>query len=160
MSSICGVMDRIFGDESFEFLTWETSTGAGVKVAISDTGIDESHPDLVSRVSEGVYFTGTDSSFDDNGHGAHVSGTVAPSASLYSAKVLSSTGAVCVGASVSIEIYFNDGSSPYFTGTSTADTSQSPSSPLSMRRRELIRYGRECHSSRLRLRRCISGQLL
>jgi len=117
-------MDRIFGDESFEFLTWETSTGAGVKVAISDTGIDESHPDLVGRVSEGVYFTGTDSSFDDNGHGAHVSGTVAPSASLYSAKVLSSTGAVCVGASVSTEIYFNDCSSPYFTGTITTDTSR------------------------------------
>ncbi len=98
-------MDRIFGDESFIFPTWVTSTGDGVKVAILDTGIDTSHPDLAGRVSQGVDFTETGSSFDDNGHGTHVSGTVAaiysnnsgvygvaPSASLYAVKVLDSTG--------------------------------------------------------------------
>ena len=38
-------MDRIFGDESFEFPTWVTSTGVGVNVAILDTGIDpQDHP--------------------------------------------------------------------------------------------------------------------
>ncbi len=70
-----------------------------------DTGIDTSHPDLAGRVSQGVDFTETGSSFDDNGHGTHVSGTVAaiysnnsgvygvaPSASLYAVKVLDSTG--------------------------------------------------------------------
>ncbi|AFK06865.1 subtilisin-like serine protease [Mesotoga prima MesG1.Ag.4.2] len=98
-------MNRIFGEESFEFPTWETSTGAGVKVAILDTGIDPSHPDLAGRVSEGVDFTGIGSSFDDNGHGTHVSGTVAaiysnndgvygvaPDATLVPVKVLSASG--------------------------------------------------------------------
>ncbi|WP_367362673.1 S8 family peptidase [Mesotoga sp.] len=98
-------MDRIFGDESFIFPTWVTSTGVGVKVAILDTGIDPSHPDLAGRVAQGIDFTGIGSSFDDNGHGTHVSGTVAaiysnnsgvygvaPSASLYAVKVLDSTG--------------------------------------------------------------------
>ena len=98
-------MDRIFGDESFEFPTWVTSTGVGVNVAILDTGIDPSHPDLEGKVAGGDDFTGTDSYSDDNGHGTHVSGTVAaiysnntgvygvaPSASLYAVKVLDSTG--------------------------------------------------------------------
>jgi len=98
-------MDRIFGDESFIFPTWATSTGAGVKVAILDTGIDPSHPDLAGRVSEGVDFTGIGSSLDDNGHGTHVSGTVAaifsnndgvygvaPDATLVPVKVLSASG--------------------------------------------------------------------
>jgi subtilisin family serine protease len=98
-------MDRVFGDESFMFPTWDISTGEGVKVAILDTGIDESHSDLSSRVAGGEDFTGTGSYSDDNGHGTHVSGTVAaiysnnigvygvaPSASLYAVKVLSSSG--------------------------------------------------------------------
>ncbi|HQC15789.1 S8 family peptidase [Mesotoga prima] len=98
-------MDRIFGDESFEFPTWLTSTGDGVNVAILDTGIDGTHPDLEGKVAGGDDFTGTDSYSDDNGHGTHVSGTVAaiysnnsgvygvaPSASLYAVKVLDSTG--------------------------------------------------------------------
>jgi len=98
-------MDRVFGDESFVFPTWDISTGEGVKVAILDTGIDESHPDLAGRVAGGEDFTGIGSYSDDNGHGTHVSGTVAaiysnnigaygvaPSASLYAVKVLSSSG--------------------------------------------------------------------
>lgn len=98
-------MDRVFGDESFVFSTWDISTGEGVKVAILDTGIDESHPDLAGRVAGGEDFTGIGSYSDDNGHGTHVSGTVAaiysnnigaygvaPSASLYAVKVLSSSG--------------------------------------------------------------------
>lgn len=98
-------MDRVFGDESFVFSTWDISTGEGVKVAILDTGIDESHPDLAGRVAGGEDFTGIGPYSDDNGHGTHVSGTVAaiysnnigaygvaPSASLYAVKVLSSSG--------------------------------------------------------------------
>lgn len=89
-------------------LAWSSSTGAGVNVAIIDTGISKTHPDLT--IAGGVNYvvkkgsidpTGYD---DDNGHGSHVAGIVAaadndigvigvaPSASLYAVKVLNSRG--------------------------------------------------------------------
>lgn len=80
-------------------------TGAGVKVAIIDTGIDLTHPDLAPNIAGGVTFVyGTTSPNDDNGHGTHVSGTVAavndgggvvgvaPGAKLYAVKVLDKNG--------------------------------------------------------------------
>lgn len=58
--------------------SWPTTTGIGRKVAIVDTGIYYSHPDLAGNVNVGPsYIRGTKSSNDDNGHGTHVSGTVA-----------------------------------------------------------------------------------
>lgn len=79
-------------------------TGAGVKVAVLDTGIDLDHPDL--NVAGDVNFVtpGTRGD-DDNGHGTLVAGIisaldngvgasgVAPEASLYSVKVLNQNGA-------------------------------------------------------------------
>ena len=77
--------------------------GTGIKVAVLDTGIDTSHPDL--RVVGGATFvSGTSSYNDDNGHGTHCAGIiaaldnnigvvgVAPEASLYAVKVLDKTG--------------------------------------------------------------------
>ncbi|MBO3833295.1 MAG: S8 family serine peptidase [Candidatus Brockarchaeota archaeon] len=82
---------------------WSEHTGAGVKVAVLDTGIDLTHPDL--KVAGGATFvTGTKSYNDDNGHGTHVAGIiaaldneigvvgVAPGASLYAVKVLNKQG--------------------------------------------------------------------
>jgi subtilisin family serine protease len=82
---------------------WRYSTGTGVRVAVVDTGIDPSHPDL--RVYGGVsYVPGVASWRDDHGHGTHVAGTiaalwnrrgivgVAPYARLYAVKVLNSGG--------------------------------------------------------------------
>ncbi|MCL4297423.1 MAG: S8 family peptidase [Anaerolineae bacterium] len=79
--------------------------GQGIKVAVVDTGIDDSHPDFAERIVAMKSFV-SDSARDDNGHGTHVAGTVAgngaksggkyvgvaPEASLYIAKVLRANG--------------------------------------------------------------------
>jgi alpha-tubulin suppressor-like RCC1 family protein len=76
--------------------------GAGVRIAVIDSGIDGSHPDL--RVTGGRNFRGDSSALvDDNGHGTMVAGAiaaldngigtvgVAPDAELVSLKVCSGT---------------------------------------------------------------------
>jgi subtilisin len=81
------------------------SNGAGVTVAVIDTGIDLSHPDLSANiVADKSCITGKRTGNDDNGHGTHVAGTiaarnngigvlgVAPSAKLVAVKVLNSQG--------------------------------------------------------------------
>ena len=81
------------------------NTGAGVKIAIIDTGIDYTHPDLAPVYKGGYNFVkNTTDPKDDNGHGTHVAGIiaaaqnnygivgVAPGASIYSLKVLDASG--------------------------------------------------------------------
>ncbi|WP_396232286.1 S8 family peptidase [Fredinandcohnia sp. QZ13] len=62
----------------------ESSQGEGIVIAVIDTGIDTSHPDLKDRIIAGRNFTTdyqgkTDIFEDNNGHGTHVSGTIAAS---------------------------------------------------------------------------------
>lgn len=79
--------------------------GAGIRVAVMDTGVDYTHPDLWANYRGGYDFVNNDSDpRDDQGHGTHVSGTiaalidgagvvgVAPEVDLYAVKVLSSSG--------------------------------------------------------------------
>jgi subtilisin len=80
-------------------------TGVGVKVAVIDTGIDFTHPDLAAIYKGGVNFvTPANPPMDDNSHGTHCAGTLAaildgqgifgmaPGVDLYAVKVLSASG--------------------------------------------------------------------
>jgi subtilisin family serine protease len=58
-------------------------TGAGVKVAVIDSGIDASHPDLAGQVVAAKDFTSAGHQRDVNGHGTHVAATIASVGSKY-----------------------------------------------------------------------------
>lgn len=103
---------------------WKYSVGAGTRVAVIDTGVDATHPDLRRSVHGGVDLlasTGEHQSgggdelgmengstaADQNGHGTHIAATiagsgmtgllgVAPAASLYSVKAFDHHGAAYI----------------------------------------------------------------
>lgn len=52
-------------------------TGAGVTVAVLDTGVDQTHPDLADREVAEANFAGTPDDQDHFGHGTHVASIVA-----------------------------------------------------------------------------------
>ncbi|MEU6421279.1 S8 family peptidase [Streptomyces spiralis] len=80
--------------------------GDGVKVAVLDTGVDQTHPDLAGRVAEAKDFSGSSGTGDVFGHGTHVASIVggsgaasggrykgvAPAAQLLVGKVLGDDG--------------------------------------------------------------------
>ena len=93
--------DKVWDSDENTQTDTNANTGAGVKIAVLDTGIDADHPDLIANVKGGISFVSNPRKWDDdNGHGTHVAGTiaamdndigvigVAPDASLYGVKVL------------------------------------------------------------------------
>ncbi|MDR2378302.1 MAG: S8 family serine peptidase, partial [Bifidobacteriaceae bacterium] len=81
-------------------------SGAGVKVAVVDSGVDSNHPDLAGQVVAAKDFTDLGSPIDENGHGtfvaSEIAGTgaasdgvyagVAPGAKIVNARVLDADG--------------------------------------------------------------------
>ena len=102
-------MTAVSGYEANQFSTvstffqlddsWRTRTGKGVSVAIIDSGIDTTHPDLQGKVIESVeartedrkiFFEPSDAG-DSTGHGTACAGIIsriAPDTEFYSIKVL------------------------------------------------------------------------
>lgn len=93
-------VDRVGADSA-----WASTTGDTVKVAVVDTGISTSHPDLVANLAGGFNAINPSKSHnDDNGHGSHVAGIIgasvntigvvgaAPDVDLYAIKVLGRSG--------------------------------------------------------------------
>ena len=81
-------------------------TGAGVKLAVLDTGFHTTHPDFAERTVVAESFIDTENAEDNHGHGTHCIGTaagprsrtggqgygVAPGVEIYSGKVLGADG--------------------------------------------------------------------
>ncbi|MDT7536915.1 MAG: serine protease [Actinomycetota bacterium] len=56
---------------------WRVTQGAGVTVAVIDSGVDFAHPDLRGALLPGKDFSGSGTVSDDCGHGTQVAGVLA-----------------------------------------------------------------------------------
>ena len=89
------------------FEAWDVTIGSNtVTIAVLDSGIDQSHEDLKSKIAQNVNFTTSRTADDKYGHGTHVAGSAAaitnnsigvagtcPGCLLYNVKVLGDNGA-------------------------------------------------------------------
>jgi len=115
-------LKKIYNNEGLDFDTVLASNGgAGVNIAVLDTGVFKDHPDLINKVLLCKDFMSgkrpKNTCVDGHGHGTHVSGSiladggsdklgilgVAPGANLFAFKVCTDNGA-CFGDSISAAI--------------------------------------------------------
>jgi subtilisin family serine protease len=66
------------GDDIGASYVWPHATGTGVTVAVVDTGVDATAPDLTGQLVPGYsWINGNTDTQDQDGHGTHVSGIIA-----------------------------------------------------------------------------------
>ncbi|MEN6480314.1 MAG: S8 family peptidase [Anaerolineales bacterium] len=104
-SPVHALMDRAPTQIGVPYAWAAGLTGAGVAIALVDTGIDPTHPDLKERIVDLADFTGQ-GEVDGNGHGSHCAGIaagtgaasdglyrgIAPGAALFAARALDAYG--------------------------------------------------------------------
>lgn len=70
-----------YGRHAAQIEQWhQRATGRGVRIAIVDTGIDRTHPDLQSRIRVARNFVDDSADFDNDIHGTAVAGIIAATA--------------------------------------------------------------------------------
>ncbi|MFE0422802.1 S8 family serine peptidase, partial [Streptomyces sp. NPDC058953] len=97
---------------------WQSGyDGTGVTVAVLDSGVDDTHPDLAARVAGSANFTTSPDTKDRHGHGTHIASTVAgtgaksggkykgvaPGAKILNAKIMDDYGTMESGAIAAVD---------------------------------------------------------
>ncbi len=125
---------------------WSQGRGAGITIAIIDTGVDLDHPDLADKIVSGASFVGGTTQ-DSNGHGTHLAGLaaastgngegvagVAPDARIMPVKVLDSEGVGDLAKVVAgIEFAADNGADVINLSLGEKSSSQSPAFTRALR---------------------------
>jgi len=74
--TILGVLGKVDADIDGPE-AWDVASGAGVRVAVLDTGVDQNHEDISAKVVLQKNFSSSSTVEDFYGHGTHVAGIIA-----------------------------------------------------------------------------------